>query len=223
MDTLTISALLFLGLNLAGLGASVHLEPAQGDVRTPLRRDGDLGRHLPLIVANVLTLTALTLLAAPVVEPWLDHAAGPGRVAAHAALLLVVDDAWFYTVHRASHRVSWLRPWHALHHRAPAPLPLEYLYVHPGELALGLAGLPLGAAACVVLTGSVSAWAVLAAATFRQLHELDIHSGLTASVSRWLPIVAPPEHHATHHRRGSVGNFASLLLVWDTLLGTRAR
>ena len=84
-------------------------------------------------------------------------------------------------------------------------------------------GIPLGAAACFALTGSVSAWGLLAATTFRQLHELDIHSGLTASVSRWLPVVAPPSHHAAHHRRGSAGNFASLLLVWDTLLGTRAR
>ena len=54
----------------------------------------------------------------------------------------------------------------------------------------------------------------------RNLHELDIHSGIISPLGKLMPIYAPAEHHDLHHSKPTKGNYASTFELWDRVLGT---
>ena len=66
----------------------------------------------------------------------------------------------------------------------------------------------------------MSAWTLWVWGAWRIIHELDIHSGISARLGRFLPLFAGTEHHDMHHARPTMGNYASSLTLWDRVFGT---
>lgn len=131
------------------------------------------------------------------------------------------DDLWFYIIHRWMHRNKEVyRRVHRIHHEAYAPLPLHYIYVHPFELALGTVGMVVPLGIIGLLSGALPVWTLAICGSLRQLHELDIHSGVRGTLFRWVPLLAPADHHDLHHARPNSGNYGSMTLIWDRVLGT---
>lgn len=221
-----VTAATFLGINLIGLLVSWHIErhglQADVSVQTARRKPGSLRRHMPLIAFNLTMMTVgaavgMTLLQDAFTTGW------PGwtRFGTDLLLLVLIDDLVFYGVHRAMHEHPWLyRTLHRLHHEAYAPVPAEYLYVHPGELSAGTLGVVAGAATIYGLFGTITFSAFLSYTVLRNLHELDIHSGIRSTLAAWVPFLAPNEHHDLHHHQPRYGNYASMLTLWDDIFGT---
>ena len=80
----------------------------------------------------------------------------------------------------------------------------------------------MGGVAVHLLWGELGFAPFYAYVVFRQLHELDVHSGLRSRLAHHIPFLAPNEHHDLHHLRPHAGNYASMLTVWDRVLGTEA-
>jgi sterol desaturase/sphingolipid hydroxylase (fatty acid hydroxylase superfamily) len=222
--------LIWLGSNLAGVAATwwefhspwVAARRIQGQERmVPWE---EWRRRIPLIAANLLTLLALSALGM-----WQNRASftwevqSPALFAAVFLLLLVLDDAYFYAYHRALHQVPFLyRTIHRIHHRAYAPVPLDYIYVHPLEWVIGAMGFVIGLAVTYLWLGTIPILPFLAYNLFRNIRELIIHSGLPSGVLRHLKVLGLTEHHDLHHAKLN-GNYASMLHLWDMLFRTQLR
>lgn len=132
-------------------------------------------------------------------------------------VLLLCDDFYFYVYHRTLHEIPFLyRKIHRIHHQATAPFPLEFIYVHPLEWMLGAIGILLG----IIVLQEVNIYAFWAYVLFRNLHELDIHSGTKSMFGQYLPFYGTVEHHDQHHSKVN-GNYASSLTIWDKLFKTK--
>jgi methylsterol monooxygenase len=68
----------------------------------------------------------------------------------------------------------------------------------------------------------ISVWAFWAYSAFRNIHEIDIHSGVGSMLFRYVPFWGTVEHHNRHHSH-SRGNYASTFTYLDRLFGTTAR
>lgn len=221
-----ITVALSLLLNGVALVVSLRFDrrglPASMNGQVTPRKLHTLPPRLRLIGFNLACqyVAAVVLMAAfgeyiPIAWP------GVGLFLGQLALVCVADDLSFYWFHRVLHRNRWLyRKIHKRHHEAYAPVPIEYVYVHPAEWLGGTVGLTVALLGIVQVWGSVSAWVVWAYIALRTLHELDIHSGLRLA-TRHIPLIAPMRHHDLHHARPTRGNYASFLTLWDRLLGTR--
>jgi len=181
----------------------------------------DFHERIPLVALNLLVLLSVVLIAV-----WLDGALlsmkwkGWVPFAAQFFILLFVDDLYFYLFHRSLHRASFLyRKIHYVHHRAHAPLPLDYIYVHPLEWMLGALGTVAGIVVVYFALHEINGWAFLAFNCQRNLREIFIHSGFRSSIARLVPLLAPNDHHDLHHSKLR-GNYASTLTLWDHVFGT---
>lgn len=218
-----VTVALGLALHGAALVVSLRLDrggiPAVVAAQAAPRKRGTLLARVPRIAANLggqwgLAVVGFLALEARFPVAW----PGAGTVLAQLLVILLFDDFCFYWQHRLLHRVPWLyRHVHRIHHRAYAPVPLEYLYVHPVEQMLGAIGIVLGFAVCLLVFGSASAWAVWIYMTFRVLQEFRLHSGMDLLRD---PIFVSMEQHDLHHARPSVGGYGSLTRLWDHVFGT---
>jgi len=211
-----------------GLGLAASYALGQGWVPAralyqPGRQDWERFRgRLPLIALNLGILMVGSGLALSVVGPQLLPAR-PNLLPWCAQMLAValVDDAWFYGIHRLLHeRPELYRRIHRIHHRAFAPLPLDYIYVHPLEWAAGAVGPVLGLILVSLVTGGLNLWTFLGYSTLRQLHELKVHSGLRPLDLLSIPLVGTVEQHDLHHARPNSGNYGTAFRILDRLLGT---
>lgn len=217
--------LLFAG-NAFGLLVSLWLDrkglPQMLNGQFVPRKPNTLGKRLPLIIFNTLLLAAV---AGP--SLWISsslfhfEAPHPAVFVIQFAMCVAFDDIVFYWVHRIIHENKYLyRKIHKIHHEAYAPVPIEYLYVHPLEWMLGGLGPAVAIGIIMLAFGGMSAWTLWVWGAWRILHELDIHSGLSSKLGIRIPLFAPTEHHDLHHARPTLGNYASSLTLWDKVFGT---
>ena len=219
---------LLVALNAIGLAISLRLDqidiPDKINARTVRRKPGTLRKRLPLIGLNLCLLIGLTtpalILAQDVFTLELPTLAlGLG----HFGLLVFVDDLWFYFFHRVLHENRFLyRKIHKRHHEAYAPVPIEYIYVHPLEWLGGGIGPAIGIGSIIIIFGEMSAYTLWFWGFWRTLHELDIHSGIASQLGRFVPLFADTTHHDIHHARPTQGNYASSLTLWDKMFRTEA-
>lgn len=213
-------------LNGTGLLASVWLDrqglPSSVNGQAARRKPNSLRPRLPLILLNLVMLVGGAFVGLSLVGDAFTFAAPTAlALVGQVVLLMVLDDIWFYGVHRLLHQHKGLyKRVHKLHHKAFAPVPIEYLYVHPAEWMTGAIGPVAGIIALGWVQGEMNAWIFLAWVALRTTHELDIHSGVRSWMSRALPLLAPTEHHDLHHAKPTLGNYASTFRVWDRVLGT---
>jgi len=132
-------------------------------------------------------------------------------------VVLMIDDIYFYLWHRLMHENKFLyKKIHKIHHRATTPFPSEYLYVHPIEWMVGMIGPFIG----IFLLEGVSLYSFWMILIIRNLHELDIHSGLKSSyLTKYFPFSGTNEHHDMHHAYLN-GNYASAFSFWDKMFKT---
>ena len=227
MNVAALLAITALTLNLPALLVSLHfdragLPPGWDDQTTPRKR-GTLKARLPLIATNLAVLYGSAIPGL-----WLVQDRFPlrlptlGEGLAQFVALVLADDLWFYFVHRKLHVDKELyRRVHKIHHEAFAPVPIEYIYVHPLEWMAGALGPVLVVLGVLVARGEMSGLLLVGWQAWRTLHELDIHSGLRSPVTRALPLWAGMKHHDLHHAKPTRGNYASSLTIWDRVFATR--
>lgn len=187
------------------------------------RRYGPFKKRLPLIGFNLFLL----FVGPACVLPWMEFAFDLSTPTALECvgiplIVLVFDDTFFYFWHRFLHRNKWMyRKIHRLHHKAFAPLPLDYIYAHPIEWLTGTLGPIAGLTVIYLLTGPINAWGFWIFALLRQLHEINIHSGTHSYLLHYLPNISDTNSHDHHHARPNDGNFASIFEHWDRLCQTK--
>ena len=136
-------------------------------------------------------------------------------------IAIVLQDAYFYFMHRLFHHRLLFRWWHHGHHRSHPPTPWTSFAFDPPEAmahALFLVGisllLPLHPIAIIAVLSTMTVWAVV--------NHLDPDT---------LPINFPhhwcgrwftgPAHHAIHHRQAGL-HFGLYFTFWDRQLGTQS-
>ena len=186
-------------------------------------RPGVFDKRIKLISFNLISL-----LSSVVLGMYLFHSifvfdeVSVSLIFLQLAMMVLVDDFYFYWFHRLLHNVPYsYKKIHKIHHRAYAPIPMDYIYVHPLEMWGGAVGTVLGIVLCYLCFGEISAYAFWAFSTIRNLHEVDIHSGLHSKMGNYIPFLGLTEHHDRHHMKATKGNYASMLTFWDVMLGTQ--
>lgn len=141
----------------------------------------------------------------------------PLQVAVEVSVAVIIDDAYFYFLHRWLHTNKFMyQKVHRIHHRNRQPTPMEYIYTHPLEWLLGMGGLLV---AFFVLQG-IAFESFVVYLFWRTGHELAIHSGLKSSkIVRLIPYFGTNEHHELHHAKYDC-NYAATFTIWDKIFGT---
>jgi sterol desaturase/sphingolipid hydroxylase (fatty acid hydroxylase superfamily) len=182
------------------------------------------------VILNLLinTMLALVLFQSQFIRQQLLWDAPWWRVLLDTVVILVVDDAYFYWLHRIMHRTDWLREnVHAVHHEDTPPSPLDYLYSHPIENALAPLSYGIVMLGYRLMRQRVHAASLLIAVAIRLLHEMAVHSSTLEEQVLFLgfiPLFNKPAVHLLHHEnfrtRAQFGNYASLFPWWDWVMGT---
>lgn len=226
MDLVYTTMLIYLGVNALGLvwtaGIIQFGVPEHLSIQNRPHKWSVLLDRLPLVFLNQAILMAIVWTSLTLFGHIFTMAMpGLGLLALQIGIIVLLDDAWFYGWHRLMHEHKGLyNRVHRIHHKAYAPLPIEYIYVHPLEWMVGAVGPFLGLITVLFLWGSVPAWTLWGYLLVRNLHELDIHSGIISPLGKLMPIYAPAEHHDLHHSKPTKGNYASTFELWDRVLGT---
>ena len=173
---------------------------------------------------NLVGLFAAPAAILPFIESGFDTIwPGLWLVIAQTLFILLCDDALFYWWHRLLHENKFLyKKIHRIHHKAYAPLPLDYIHVHPIEAGVGALGSIAGMLILEFGLGGINVWSFWAFVVWRQAHELNIHSGLKSLFLHRVFPISPTENHDLHHARPNSGNYGSLFGFWDLAMGTRA-
>ena len=135
-------------------------------------------------------------------------------------LVLVLQDAYFYFIHRWFHHPK-LFPWvHQGHHRSRYPTPWTSFAFDPLEaigqslfLLATVLVVPLHFITLIAALTTMTVWAVLTHLEIDRLPPLFPHHWL----GRWL---IGPAHHSRHHRQYTV-HYGLYFTFWDRLLGTQ--
>ena len=135
-------------------------------------------------------------------------------------IFILIEDSIFYWAHRISHWGPLYKLYHKKHHEFKVTISISSEYAHPIEYIL-VNILPLGAGPFFYGSQHVHIITWLMWVAFRSIHTSEGHSGYNVpwSPMRMLPFGVSTEYHDYHHRK-NLGNFGSMLVVWDTLMGT---
>ena len=178
-------------------------------------------KRLPLILFNLLILLSITALGLFYMSDYIITSfRSIWRMVFEIIIVLMIDDIFFYLFHRMMHENKYIyRKIHKIHHRASTPFPSEYLYTHPLEWMIGMIGPFIG----ISLLGGVSIYSFWLLLIIRNVHELDIHSGLKSNfLIKYFPLSGTNEHHDLHHSILD-GNYASSFTFLDKLFNTEIK
>lgn len=135
-------------------------------------------------------------------------------------LLLLLQDFFYYWMHRADHRVQWLWATHSVHHSTNAfHLAAAYRLGWTAKLSggaamfapLALLGFPLPA--------------IAAALALNLLYQFWLHTELIPRLGPLEWVLNTPAHHRVHHASNPAyldRNYGGMLIVFDRLFGTFA-
>jgi sterol desaturase/sphingolipid hydroxylase (fatty acid hydroxylase superfamily) len=165
------------------------------------RQNGIFKEHFPLILLNVCLLATTTGAALYFVqEVFVMKLPSLPILIGQSLFLIFLDDAYMYFFHKFLHKNSFFfKNVHKIHHRACPPFPLDFMYVHPFEWLGGMAGAGVGAIAIYFVFGEINAFPLWIFGAFRNLHEIEIHSGLKSVFAQYIPFMGLTEHHEHHH------------------------
>lgn len=129
---------------------------------------------------------------------------------------MIVEDCYFYFIHRLLHHPRIYKHIHKVHHEYAAPFGMAGEYAHPAETVLLGVGTILGP--LMFSRHLLTVWCWLA---FRLIQVVECHSGYDFpwSPNRWLPFWGGAEYHDFHHRT-SLGPYSSTFTYMDALFGT---
>lgn len=135
------------------------------------------------------------------------------------ALVFVIQDAFFYWVHRLLHTKFFMRHVHGAHHRFRNPSPFAAFAVHPVEGFFEVGFRPL-----IVCLVPLHPYAIAVLLTLSFVINVFGHGGVEVMFSGWtrhplLGLINTPTHHYAHHKY-VVANFSLYFTWWDKLMGT---
>ena len=229
MDLVTTTLGIYVGINLVGLvwtAAIIQFGiPENMRIQGRVHTWSTLWQRLPLVFFNQAILMTLVYLALNQFGHLFTETIPFWPIFLIQLLVVILfDDLIFYAWHRFMHEHKKLyNRVHRIHHRAFAPLPIEYIYVHPLEWMVGGVGPVVGLMVVHLGWGDISCWLLWSYLLVRNLHELDVHSGIQSPLGKFIPLYAEAEHHDLHHAKPTKGNYASTLTFWDRVLGTYYR
>ncbi len=158
-------------------------------------------------------------------QRWLAYAVG-------GLLVFVSADFGAFAVHAMFHRVTWLWPFHVVHHDAPVLTPLTSTRVHPVELVTQTAFQSLLAGLVVGLWFSLGAPELsvpellgtqLLVIGSQAAFSAARHSSVPISFGRLEGVFVSPVMHQRHHSADPAHfnqNYGVTLAVWDRLFGS---
>lgn len=133
--------------------------------------------------------------------------------------VLMLQDAYFYFIHRMFHHPLLFKWWHQGHHRSGDPTPWTSFAFDPLEAivqALFLVGIvfivPLHFVTLIAVLLTMTVWTVWNHLGFELFPALFPRHWL----GRWF---IGPTHHSIHHRKYRV-HYGLYLTLWDKLFGT---
>lgn len=184
-------------------------------------KKGVFSSRMPLFLFNFVVLLIFSGGGAYMLYDFLDTEGTSFWVIAGQVLFaFVVDDVFFYFMHRYLHQNKFLlKKIHSIHHRATTPFPLEYLYAHPLEWMSGMLGVVI-AFTLILIVMPINVYAFLIFGLLRNLHEIQIHSDLELPLLSKIPFVSKTRHHDDHHAK-LAGNYASTFVWMDLIFKTR--
>ena len=135
---------------------------------------------------------------------------------------LLSEDLMFYWTHRLLHTPYLYKKFHKQHHEFNVSISVASEYAHPAEFLIGnIFPLGLGAFVLRIFNVRVHILTWFMWLCFRSIHTSEGHSGynLPFSPFRFLPFGVSAKFHDDHHLK-NVGNFGSMLVIWDSICGT---
>jgi len=135
------------------------------------------------------------------------------------ALLLFINDTFFYWSHRAMHHPKLYKFFHRVHHESTDPSPLTAFAFHPSEAVVENTMAFVLPFVMPLHFGVILVWQM-----FDMLNNVLGHLGYEAYPKGWvkLPILkykTASTHHNMHHQLFN-GNYALYFTWWDKWMGT---
>jgi Delta7-sterol 5-desaturase len=141
-------------------------------------------------------------------------------LAASYAIVLILQDTYFYFTHRLFHQPAFFPWFHQGHHRSRHPTPWTSFAFDPLEAivqSLFLVAIvfliPLHFITLIAILTTMTAWAVLNHLGLDRLPSAFPHHWL----GRWF---IGPAHHSIHHLKYSL-HYGLYFTFWDQVLGTQ--
>jgi len=133
-------------------------------------------------------------------------------------ILFIVIDFLFYWIHRLKHSVTWLWPFHAIHHHQRHLNPMTTHRVHFGEIIIShiIKAFPL-----LILGGTITPYYVYI--VLNNFWGYFIHSDIRINLGFLNKIIVTPEYHHVHHsieKHHYNKNYGERLVLWDYIFGT---
>ena len=194
----------------------VPLDPPSG---TSIRRD----IKLSVCSAVIFALCAAAIVSgydAGISRLYSDiHAHGLWYLGISYGLVLLLQDTYFYFIHRLFHHPKLFRWFHQGHHRSSRPTPWTSFAFDPAEAAIQslfliviVLILPLHFITVIAVLITMTVWAVVNHLGLDLFSPAFPHHWL----GRWL---IGPAHHSIHHDRYRM-HYGLYFTFWDRLLGT---
>ena len=196
MDLVYTTMLIYLGINALGLvwtaGIIQFGVPERLSIQNRPHKWSILGERLPRPAEpdhlDGLVWTALTLFGD------IFTMARPGWevLALQVGIIVVLDDAWFYLWHRPDARAQ--RAVQSSPPHSPPRLRSPPHRVHlraPDRVDGGRHRAVPGSRWSFLVWGIIPAWTLWAYLLVRNLHELDIHSGIISPLGKLMPDLCP--------------------------------
>jgi sterol desaturase/sphingolipid hydroxylase (fatty acid hydroxylase superfamily) len=181
-----------------------------------------LGSGLPGALAQALVL-ALTVSAAQ----WIVHQSSGGLWPTHwplafqIALTLLIADFGGYWTHRLFHTVSWMWPYHAVHHTVPRLWWLNSGRAHPLDIMMIIA-----TTTPVLFLLSAPENIIVWLGSFTTFIGMISHCNVNMRCGPLDWVFNTPNMHRWHHSRVLAegnSNYGENTMIWDVVFGTHYR
>lgn len=128
----------------------------------------------------------------------------------------VLEDFYFYWMHRLLHWKKIYKHVHKVHHEHAAPFGIAAEYAHPVETVLLGIGTMIGP--LLLMRHLLALWVWIAV---RVLETVEDHSGYDVpwNITNCIPFWGGSVHHEHHHKTFE-GNYASVFTIWDRVFQT---
>jgi Delta7-sterol 5-desaturase len=136
-------------------------------------------------------------------------------------LLLIIDDTWFYWVHRLLHHPKLFPYIHVVHHKSVDVNPftsISFHWLEPFLLTLWIFPASFIFPIYAPVLGVIQVWGLLDNVKSHlgyELYPANFNKG-------WLRFMTSSTHHNMHHSKFK-GNYGVHFRIWDKLLGTEFR
>jgi len=136
-------------------------------------------------------------------------------------LAVLLFDFMIWLVHLTEHKVSWLWPFHAVHHEQQELNFFSDFRVHPVSFLW-----MQSATALAFFIFAMDIPEVVAFSIFRAFYSKFYHGNIKTDLGPLRYILVTPQSHRVHHSLAPEHrdkNFGSLFSIWDFLFGTQVK